>query len=157
MGRLRFSVSSTAGAWSRRTTETDIAPAVVHGKLEGPIAVFTVRYVIPVGSAMYTAALSGIDLPALGLVTSATVSSNGIAHPLGILPVEEAANKFGALADVEDGVVTGRDKTNAVTITMIGSCECRKALDRNAQLKPGTRLLLYACWIGNHCSFRPRK
>ena len=110
-------VSSTAGAWSRRTTETDIGPAVVHGRLEGPIAVFTVRYVIPVGSAMYTAALSGIDLPALGLVTSATVSSNGIAHTLGMLPAEEAGNKFGALADVEEGVVTGRDKTNAVTIT----------------------------------------
>jgi von Willebrand factor type A domain len=110
-------VSSTASAWSRRTTETDIGPAVVHGKLEGPVAVFTVRYVIPVSSAMYTAAFTGIDLPALGLVTSAAATSNGIAHTLGILPAEEAGNRFGALADVEEGVVTGRDKTNAITIT----------------------------------------
>jgi hypothetical protein len=110
-------VSSTAGAWSRRTTETDVGPAVIHGKLEGPTAVFTARYVIPVQSAIYTAAHSGIDLPALGLVTAATVTSNGGAHPLGMLPAEEVETKFGELANVEDGAVTGRDKANAVTIT----------------------------------------
>lgn len=109
-------VSSSAGAWSRRDTETDIDPAVVHGKLEGPIALFTVRYVIPVESATYSATFSAIYLPALGLVTSATATSNGIAHPLGMLPAEEASTRFEGLADVAEGVVPGRDKTNAITI-----------------------------------------
>ena len=109
-------VTSSAGAWSRRTTETDIAPAIVHGKLDGPIAVFTARYVIPVDSSTYTPGYTGIDLPALGLVTAATATSNGVAHSLGMLPAEEAATRFGKLT-AEEGAVTGRDKTNAVTIT----------------------------------------
>lgn len=110
-------VTSSAAAWTRRTTEVDVAPAVIHGKLEGPIAVFTARYVIPVDSATYEPGVSGIHLPALGMVTAATATTNGIAHPLAMLPAEEAATKFSELASSEDGVVLGRDKTNAVTIT----------------------------------------
>jgi hypothetical protein len=110
-------VTSSAAAWSRRTTETDMEPTVVHGKLEGPIAVFTVRYVVPVESSTYTGAFIGIDMPALGLVTAATATSNGVAHPLGLMPVDDAATKFAELASLDEGVVNGRDKTNAVTIT----------------------------------------
>ncbi len=109
-------VSSTAGAWSRRTTEDEAAPAVVHGKLEGSNAVFTVRYVIPVAAASYTAASTGLALPELGLVTSASATSNGIAHALAMMPSEEASAKFDALSDDAE-TAPGRDKTNAVTIT----------------------------------------
>jgi len=46
---------------------------------------------------------------------------------------------------------------NAATITRIGSTAWRTALETNVQLYAGTRLLSYACWIGNQPSFSPRK
>jgi len=110
-------VTSSAGAWSRRTTETDIVPALVHGKLEGTTAVFTARYVIPVAAPRYMLASAGVDLPTLGIVTAAIATTNGVAHPLGMLPAEDAATKFATLSSSEEGVVAGRDKTNAVTIS----------------------------------------
>lgn len=109
-------VTSTAGAWSRHTTETEAAPAAVHGRLDGANAVFTVRYVIPVATATYTTASTGIELPGLGLVTAATVTANGTSHGLAMLPADEASAKFSALASDAE-TASGRDTTNAVTIT----------------------------------------
>jgi len=45
----------------------------------------------------------------------------------------------------------------ARTITIAGSVAWRNALQRNGQFAPGITSLPYACWIGNHPSFSPKK
>lgn len=109
-------VSSAARA--RGIAEVEPPPAVVHGVLEGTVAVFTVRYAIPVKAGTYGPSIAGIELPAGGLVTGATVTTNGVSHPLGLVPAAQATAAFEALG-AEGGEASG-ERTNAVTITSDG-------------------------------------
>lgn len=110
-------VTSSAGAWSRRDTAAEATPSVVHGKLDGETAVLRARFTLPVESETYNPGRLGVDLPLLGVVTSAIVTANGVAHPLGLLPADKAQASFDALSDpVEDPTRRG-EKANAVLIS----------------------------------------
>lgn len=106
--------AGTAHAWSHRTADGTVTPSVVHGTLAGPVATFTARFVIPVEAAAYTETLAQIDLPPHGLVTGATVTTNGTPVPLDLLGAEDASNRFGALS--ADAVGTG-ERASAVLIS----------------------------------------
>lgn len=108
--------AGSAHAWSRRTAEQELAPALVKGKLEGPIATFTVKYVVPVDKAMYGQAYSSIVLPPKGMVTSATASINGVTHSLALIDTEDAEKKFNALVTDEEHPPVG-PKASAVLIS----------------------------------------
>jgi Mg-chelatase subunit ChlD len=95
-------LAGSAHAWSRRSAEHQLAPGLVRGKLEGPMATFTARFVIPVEKDLYGQHYSAIELPAKGVVTAATASINGATRPLALMDAEAAEKKFNALATDED-------------------------------------------------------
>lgn len=94
--------AGSAHAWSQRTADHDLAPQLVRGKLEGPIASLTARFVIPVEARQYAQAFGGIALPPLGIVTGATVRLNGAEHVLALEAAETASQKFDALGMDEE-------------------------------------------------------
>lgn len=109
--------SSSAGAWSRRDTQIEAAPSAVHGTLEGDTALFRVRFTVPVDKVTYNAAQVGIELPILGVVTGATVTARGVAHPLDLLPAEKALAAFDSLAAAAEDPPVGGERTNAVLVS----------------------------------------
>ena len=94
--------AGSAHAWSRRHAEQDLSPQLVRGKLEGPVASLTARYVFPVEAKHYGQAFGGLTLPALGIVTGAKVKLGGTEHVLAIEDAETAGSKFDALAVEEE-------------------------------------------------------
>ncbi len=110
-------VTATAHAWTRTSTNVEIAPAVIHAKLEGSIATLTARFVIPVEKQMYGSSYAGIELPRMGLVTSAMITSRGITVPLSMLAADEADTKFAALADDSDQTMPTASMASAVLIS----------------------------------------
>ncbi|MBA3463909.1 MAG: VWA domain-containing protein [Deltaproteobacteria bacterium] len=108
--------AGSAHAWSRRTADQELSPALVKGKLEGPIATFTVKFVVPVDKGTYGQQHSSIELPPKGMVTSATASLNGVTHSLAMLPAEDAEKKFNALSADEEHPPVGR-KASAVLMS----------------------------------------
>ena len=108
--------AGSAHAWSRRTAEHELSPALVKAKLEGPIATFTVKFVVPVDKATYGQQYSSIELPSLGMVTSASATLNGVTHPLPMLPADDAEKQFNALAADEEHPPVG-PKASAVLIS----------------------------------------
>lgn len=110
-------IGGAAHAWTRTTANMEIAPAVIHAKLEGSIATLTARFVIPVEKQMYGSHYAGIELPRMGLVTAAMVTAKGVTLPLSMLAAEEAETRFGALAADTDEAKPGVSLASAVMIS----------------------------------------
>src|SRR3954447_6265569 len=88
----------SALAGPKSSAERGVAPTQVRVKLDGPIATITAKLVISADADVYGESFTDVILPAMGLVTSATVTANGAPHPLSMLDAEEASTKFNALA-----------------------------------------------------------
>lgn len=107
--------AATAHAWSSRTTEHDLTPQLVKGKLDGPIASLTARYVIPIEGETYGLAFGGMAMPPVGVVTGAVARFGGAEHVLAIEDAEAAAKKFDDLS-VEEKPGRG-EKRSAVILS----------------------------------------
>lgn len=77
------------------------APSWVRGKLEGDVATFTARFAIELTEPTYSTSVAMIELPPHALVTAATASLGGVAHPLALLPTADAEAAFQALSSGE--------------------------------------------------------
>ena len=85
-----------------RTSDHEAAPVLVRGTLAGPIATFTVRFVITTDTDMYAQSYAGIALPPAGLVTGGTVARGGVTHRLDLLPANTAELSFSELSADEE-------------------------------------------------------
>src|SRR5438128_2057530 len=93
--------AGSAHAWSQRTADHDVTPQLVRGKLVGPVALLSARFVIPIEGGMFGQAFGGIALPSLGIVTGATATMNGTEHVLALEAAEDASKKFEELTSEE--------------------------------------------------------
>ena len=84
-----------------RSTDADDDPTLVRGTIAGPIATFTVRFLLPTAKDEYTQTFASIPLPPAGLVTGGSVTREGVTHQLDLLPAAQAEARFAALAAEE--------------------------------------------------------